>query len=122
MREEANLSQKEVALVLGISQPSYAKWERKDVAITGSQLELLAETLGCDPGDFFSNDEPSRRRGPIGRSQKVFEEISRLPRFRQRDILDITERLIAIHSREELARQKKRAETAAKKEEESKSS
>jgi len=97
LREEANLSQKEVAGVLGISQPSYAKWERREVAVTASQLSVLAETLGCEVGDFFSNGEANRQRGPLGRAKKVFEEISQLPRHRQRDILDIVERLVAIH-------------------------
>jgi len=100
LREEANLSQREVAEVLGISQPSYAKWERREVAVTASQLQLLAETFGCEAADFFTDDEPSRKPGPLGRAKKVFEEVSRLPRHRQREILDITERLAAIHQRQ----------------------
>ena len=100
LREDANLSQREVAQVLGSSQPSYAKWERRDVAVTASQLELLAESLGCNVADFFTDDSPNRKRGPVGRAKKVFEQVSQLPRHRQREILDITERLTAIHLRQ----------------------
>ena len=101
LREEAKISQKEVAIVLGISQPSYAKWERREVAVSPSQLRLLAETFGCEVGNFFTDDEVKKPRGPVGRAKKMFEEVSQLPRYRQRDILEIVERLLAIHQRAE---------------------
>ena len=97
LREEANLSQREVGEVLGISQPSYAKWERREVAITASQLRTLADTLGCDVADFFSEDEPKRKPGPTGRARRTLEVVSKLPRHHQRHLLDVIETMMRVY-------------------------
>ena len=103
LREEANLSQREVADVLGISQPSYAKWERREVAITASQLRTLADTLRCEVTDFFTDDEPKRKPGPTGRAKRTFEEVSQLPRHHQRHILDVLETMMRVYQQPEAA-------------------
>ena len=100
LREDANLSQREIADALGISQPSYAKWERREVAVTATQLRTLAEIMGCEVADFFSEDEPRRKRGPTGRAKRTFEIVSQLPRHRQREILELVERLADIHQKQ----------------------
>jgi len=95
LRENANLSQREVAATLGISQPSYAAWERREVALTFQQLKKLAGALGVGVEDFFTVQEfPAKRNGPVGRARKTFEAISQLPRNRQKQILDVVDVLM----------------------------
>ena len=94
LREQANLNQREVAAALGISQPSYAKWERRDIGLTRDRLQKLAEILGVEVEDFFSSDDQPKRNGPVGRARKTFETISRLPRSRQKQILDVVDVLV----------------------------
>jgi transcriptional regulator with XRE-family HTH domain len=95
LREAANLSQREVAAGLGIAQPSYAAWERRNVALTHDQLKKLAQILGVQVADFFSeSDQPARRNGPVGRARKTFEAISALPRSRQKQLLDVVDILM----------------------------
>jgi transcriptional regulator with XRE-family HTH domain len=91
LREEANLTQRDVAAQLGISQPSYAAWENRDVGLTLEQLHKLAGILGVDVEEFLSTTEKPKRNGPVGRARKTFEVISRLPRSRQKQILDIVD-------------------------------
>jgi len=107
LREQANLTQREMASSLGISQPSYAAWESRNVGLTLDQLHNLANVLGVDVEEFISTGEKPKRNGPVGRARKTFETISSLPRSRQKQILDVVEILLrkdlaqepAIHSR-----------------------
>lgn len=94
LREQANLTQREVAASLGISQPSYAAWESRDVGLTLDQLIKLANVLGVDVEEFLSTGEKPKRNGPVGRARKTFETISSLPRSRQKQILDVVEILL----------------------------
>jgi transcriptional regulator with XRE-family HTH domain len=94
LREEANLTQREVAAALGISQPSYAAWENRDVGLTLDQLRKLADILGVDIEEFLAHDQKPKRTGPVGRARKTFETISALPRSRQKQILDVVEILL----------------------------
>jgi len=94
LREQANLTQREVAAALGISQPSYAAWESRDVGLTLDQLLKLANVLGVDVEEFLSTGEKPKRNGPVGRARKTFETISSLPRSRQKQILDVVEILL----------------------------
>ena len=95
LREDANLTQREVAAALGISQPSYAAWERRGVALAPDQVKKLAEILGVEVADLFRDENSAKRNGPVGRARKTFEAVSRLPRSRQRDILDVVDILVA---------------------------
>jgi len=94
LREQANLTQREVADALGISQPSYAAWERHNVALTIDQLRKLAQILGVEVEHFLSSDDQPKRNGPVGRARKTFETISSLPRSRQKQILDVVDILV----------------------------
>lgn len=94
LREQANLTQREVAEQLGISQPSYVKWERRDIGLTRDRLQQLATIFGVEIEDFFSADDQPKRNGPVGRARKTFETISELPRSRQKQILDVVDILM----------------------------
>lgn len=101
LREQAKLTQREVAAALGISQPSYAAWESRDVGLTLEQLHKLADVLGVDVEHFLARSEKPKRNGPVGRARKSFETISSLPRSRQKHILDVVEILLRRHVKEE---------------------
>jgi transcriptional regulator with XRE-family HTH domain len=101
LREQAKLTQREVAEQLGISQPSYVKWERRDIGLTRDRLHQLASILGVDVENFFSADDQPKRNGPVGRARKTFETISSLSRSRQKQILDVVEILLRRHVKEE---------------------
>ena len=79
---------------MGISQPSYVKWERRDIGLTRDRLQQLATIFGLEIEDFFSADDQPKRNGPVGRARKTFETISELPRSRQKQILDVVDILM----------------------------
>ncbi len=99
LREAAGLSQQEVAVQLGIAQSSYATWERQTPAIRPEQLEVLSEILGASVPDFFSSEIPRlvKHGGPLGRAKRIFEEVSNIPRKKQKRILDVVDDLLMGH-------------------------
>ena len=95
LREAAGLTQEQVAGQLGITQASYALWERRNVALTAAQLGKLAAALGASADDLvFGAPRKSARGGPAGKARRVFEEVSQLPRNRQQRILNTVEDML----------------------------
>jgi len=114
LREQASLSQGEVAGKLGISQQSYAKWERRDVALSVAQLERLATILRVPVTAFFAAEltEADKPRGPVGRARKAFEAVSLLPRNQQTTILSMVESVVNARHREQAKKQPARVSAA----------
>ncbi|MGH9426856.1 MAG: helix-turn-helix domain-containing protein [Terriglobia bacterium] len=99
LRQAAGLTQQQVAAQLGISQPSYALWERSNVALKPEQLTQLARILGVRIEELLEKPQISKRRGgPTGRVRRVFETVSQLPRHQQRKIIDVVEAFVAQHN------------------------
>ena len=95
LREAAGLSQRQMATLLDISQPSYALWEQRNVSLRADQLLKLSEVLGVSLDELFGQvKKPTRRGGPQGRARKSFESISKLPNHKQKKILDVVDALL----------------------------
>ncbi len=98
LREAAGLTQHQVAQQLGISQPPYALWERRDVSLKPKQLSMLAKILGVRVEELIEEPQPSPHRGgPVGRTRRVFERVSQMPRHQQQKIIEVVEALVAQH-------------------------
>jgi transcriptional regulator with XRE-family HTH domain len=96
LRGAAGLTQYHVAYQLGISQPAYALWERKDVSLKPDQLVRLAKIFGVPVDELIEEPKSSLRRGgPVGKAWRVFETVSQLPRHRQQKIIEVVEALVA---------------------------
>ena len=95
-RQQMRLTQAEVAGQLGITQPSFAGWERRQTALRPEHLRQLARILNV-PVDFLLGDQPSGRRGmgPSVKVRRAFERVSRLPRHQQQRIVSVIEALVA---------------------------
>lgn len=98
VREEAGLSQRELAEKLGITQRALSWWEREPVALKPEQMTALAAALGVSTDCLLGVDAPKKRgTGPIGKARKVFEAVSKLPRHQQQKIVDVVETFVASH-------------------------
>ncbi len=95
-RQQMRLTQAEVAGQLGITQQSFAGWERRQTALRPEHLRQLARILNV-PVDFLLGDQPSGRRGmgPSVKVRRAFERVSRLPRHQQQRIVSVIEALVA---------------------------
>ena len=99
LREQAGLSQQQLAERLGLSQRAYAHWERNPVALRPEQLLSLAEALNVSVDDLVgTNGTRKRGAGPTGKMKQLFEAASRLPRSQQQKITALLEPFIAHHA------------------------
>lgn len=98
-REEAGLSQRELADSLQITQRALSWWERQPVALRPEQLVALTTTLGVT-ADYLLGIDSSKKRGPgpTGKARRVFEAVSKLPRHQQQKIVDVVETFVAGHA------------------------
>ena len=89
-RRAAGLTQTELAKLVGEPQQNIAFWEQSDKPPRSDALPKLAKVLGVSVEQLVSGNAVSTKRsGPIGRAQKVFEEVSKLPRRQQDKLLDV---------------------------------
>ena len=81
-RENANLSQKYVAITLGVSAPSVANWERGKTNPTHENLVRLAELFGVSVDYLLGlSDEPNAPAPEVARPLTDDEQIL-LDRYR----------------------------------------
>ena len=96
LREAKGLSQKQVADRLGITQQSYAAWERRSIALKPEQLADLAKILEATADELVGVRPKARRSGgPVGKVRRVFEDVSRLPRSQQNKVVEFVEAFVA---------------------------
>lgn len=93
-RQQAGLTQKQLAEKLGVSQRVVTYWEREAVGLRVDQLASLAEALEVSSDYFLGRESKKRGTGPAGRARQTFEEVSKLPRSKQKKILDVVDALI----------------------------
>jgi len=95
LREQAGLSQQQMAERLGLTQRAYAYWERNSVALKPEQLVQLADILDVGVEELLNgHGKKSRRGGPTGKMRRIFDEVSALPRSRQQRIVATVEDML----------------------------
>lgn len=95
-RNKAGLSQAEVAEKLGITQQSFAGWERRETALKPELLARLADVLDVTVEHLLGAEAaPKRGNGPAGKLRRAFERASKLPRDQQKHVLRVVEDAIA---------------------------
>ena len=93
-RNNVGLSQNELAEKIGISRSLIAQWERSAIALKPEQLLALSEVLRVSIDELLGKTPSKRSTGPTGRAQKLFEEVSMLPRRKQERILAMVEDML----------------------------
>jgi len=93
-RQQAGLTQKQLAEKLGTTQRVLTYWERQAAGLRASQLAKLTEALGVSADYFLGRDNKKRGSGPAGKARLLFEEVSKLPRNRQQRILATVEDML----------------------------
>lgn len=97
-RQQAGLTQEQLAQKLGVTQRVVTYWERKPVALKPEQLASLTAALGVTADFLLGRAEPkARAAGPVGKARQVFERVSKLPRSTQQRILANVEDMLTAH-------------------------
>ncbi len=77
-REEAGMSQEELASALGITQSALSNYELGKRRLYLANLEQLANVLGRPLSYFMEEEKPSGGQDPEGEADQVTVEIHRL--------------------------------------------
>ena len=90
------LSQSQVAQALGVTQPSYADWERSAVSLKPEYLPKLSQALGVSVDHLLGIEQRrgSKANGPTGKLRRLFEEANNLPRYQQQRVIAIVEDML----------------------------
>jgi transcriptional regulator with XRE-family HTH domain len=92
-REQAGLTQDDLAAKLGLDQRVIAYWERRPVALRPDQLTALADALSVTTDFLLGRDEakPPTPKGPPGKLRQLFDKAYRLPRHEQNQLVKFVE-------------------------------
>jgi transcriptional regulator with XRE-family HTH domain len=93
LREEAGLTARELARQLNVHHSTVLKWEELGKVAKSEYIAPLAEILGVTVEELLCVPK-QRSCAPAGRADRIFEEVSRLPRSRQKMILDVVDALL----------------------------
>ena len=93
LRKAHNLTQAQLAEVLGVAQQTVQGYEAGSRRIPVSTLPVVAQTLAVSLDELFGSQAKAVRasgskRGPVPQWQQHIESISRLPRSRQQFVRD----------------------------------
>ncbi len=89
-REQAGISQYELADQLGVSQQQVVRWEREVSSIRSDSLVRIAMVLNVSCDELLGL-KPLSQPTPRGRLQRLVNEVSELPRRQQERLLDQVE-------------------------------
>jgi transcriptional regulator with XRE-family HTH domain len=102
LRKTAGLTQAELADFLGVPQGNIAFWEWSVKPPRSDLLPQMAKALHVDVAELIVSDASgplTKKPGPIGEVQRVFEEVRKLPRSQQRKIVETVEALVTQYRR-----------------------
>jgi len=100
LRKAAGLSQTELATLVGERQQNIAFWELSEKPPRSDVLPKLASVLGVRVEQLLNPGAPSSRRsGPVSKMQKVFDEVTKLPRRQQDKVVEIVSALVDQYKR-----------------------
>jgi transcriptional regulator with XRE-family HTH domain len=100
LRKEQTLTQTQLAELLGLTQQMIASYEVGRRRVPASLLPQIAETLAVSLEQLIGKkDAPPAKRGPAPKLQQQIERIQRLPRSKQRFVIEMLDTVLAQQSR-----------------------
>jgi len=103
LRQATGMSQYELAALVEEPQANIAFWERSAKPPRSDALPKLARALGVRVEELLLSEttmerelavNAARRGAPTGKVRRVFEEVSRLPRHQQDEVVKFVSRFV----------------------------
>jgi transcriptional regulator with XRE-family HTH domain len=91
----------ELARLIGESQANVAYWEKSSKPPRSDVLPKMARVLGVRVEDLLGVGTPARTpsRPAVGKVQRVFDEVRRLPRRQQDKVVEVVAALLEQYKR-----------------------
>ncbi len=100
LRKEQDITQVQLAELIGISQQTINSYETGRRRIPVSLLPAIAKRLGVAVEALLSDDSKAvAKRGPAPKLQQQMDRITQLPRARQQFVMQVIESVLAQSSR-----------------------
>jgi len=99
LRKAAGLSQQTIADELGIAQQTYAHYEVGRLRMPMSLLPKVAERFGVATDELLGLKSAPGKRGPAPQLQQKIEQLSRLPKAKQKFVLQLLDGVLAQQNR-----------------------
>lgn len=95
-RKQQNLTQVQLAEILGIAQQTMAHYEGGTLRISIALLTQLMSALNIDFETLVETQAQAskRKRGPASRLEKQIEKVQQLPRTKQKFVIDMIDTVI----------------------------
>ena len=93
LREKAGLTARELARKLNVHHSTVLKWEELGRVAKSEYLAPMAEILDVSVDELLCLPELGTF-APVGRVRRTFEQVSGLPRSRQKMILDVIDAML----------------------------
>jgi transcriptional regulator with XRE-family HTH domain len=103
LRNAANLSQRELAALIGETHTNVAYWETSGNLPRSDVLLPMAEALGVSVEELLGAPKPKASGAPAGKARQLFAAVSKLPRRQQEKIFDLLQPFV----RDQLQEQQK---------------
>jgi transcriptional regulator with XRE-family HTH domain len=99
LRKEHGLTQAQLAEQLGVSQQLVAAYESGERCVPTDTLPRIATALGVSLEELMGTGNGPAKRGPTPKLQRQLEQLSRLPRAKQKVVSEMLEALLQQASR-----------------------
>lgn len=96
LRKEQQITQVQLAEILGISQQYMQAFEAGRRKVPSSMLPILAEMLAVSVEELIgvTTTSENKRRGPAPKLLKQVEQISQLPKTKQKFVMEMLDTVI----------------------------
>ncbi len=103
LRSAANLSQRELATLIGETHTNVAYWETSGNLPRSDVLLPMAQALGVSVEELLGAAKPKTSGAPAGKARQLFAAVNKLPRRQQEKIFDILHPFVRDHLNEQKA-------------------
>lgn len=93
-RKAQNLTQTQLADTLGISQQTMAHYEVGRLRVAVAMLPALAKALAVPVDELIGENVKPGKRGPAPKLQRQIEQLQRLPRTKQRFVMEMLDTVL----------------------------
>jgi transcriptional regulator with XRE-family HTH domain len=94
LRQATGLSLRALAEEIGVQPTNLSYWERSGKPPRADLVMPIAEALGVSPEEVLGREKPAHGGLQQGRVREVFEQVQKLPRRQQDQILEVVEALL----------------------------
>jgi transcriptional regulator with XRE-family HTH domain len=99
LRKSATITQVQLAETLNVSQQTVASWEVGRRGVPVATLPSLARALSVNVETLIGEKATPGKRGPAPHIQQKIEQLTRLPKAKQKLVMDMLDGVLAQASR-----------------------